>query len=1072
MSPRKSKHGRFGLEALERRDLLAAELAATLENGVLDIVGTSAADQIALINVNGKLAIRNTSIVANGVPQASVAKSLVRQIQVHGLGGDDTIDLRNMPTSGLTQSQVIVWGGDGNDTLYGSGLADRIFGDAGNDLIKGGAGNDYLEGGEGVDQLFGGAGNDTLVWDAADSVIRGDGGTNTLNRAPSITLPVEQQMDYHQLAVAIPIAVSDADGQPVVLEAIVRSGDGQPSNAVASINQSELVIVKPAGFVGQFQVEVRANDSISSTVRVVRIDATLDHALEAIGVTDGVLSIIGTALDDRIVIREIDGPNAVIEVLVGPSENQFRVGNAWNASDISAVKVMGMEGRDTIDLRGLSRGSQIFGGDGDDTLYGGAGSDEIHGDGDVDRIFGGDGADYLWGDDGSDMIDGGAGADHLFADAVDSLLNGGAASVVFENGTLTLQGGAGDDNVQVDSDARESELNVHWRNPDGDTFTLPFAAVSSIRFVGNEGANAFTNSTSIPVIDISLRPTLIVVIHCFQPARGVPDWAKEIAEQVSDQLLKAGAKSAAYYVDWDGLLGNEEPTTDIAKRIADFLAEQSEKWDLLLIGHSRGGLFANKVLDKLNEHSERFADKLGYAEQILLDPTGATLIGDYYPTATAGLANRTIDYYDDHTLFNELHYKVLSETVPYGKFIDLARKALHVLGRNFPDGWLADFSAWVGRWTSLTQDSDQHASTWATSYSFMLPGAENINVHDAMVDWNKAIANTELVNDLASAYDIVSALMGANSFIAESVEFTRQFDQVAPGWLKDIFNWADWVATVIHTAHSVQMHTHVQRYWLENRMVDDVLDILRTKTGGTTPLGQNLVARVDASNVPTWHATVGVLGFEFNYGGSTNSIDFRALSANEMAAGFASDFAGLAKQLVNDAGYQLGQAAEILWSIRPDLRQVAQALLSAAAQNLGDVAGALYDHTGTAGRDLRQLAGALWHAQPDAIAVARGLGAVSRDISGIAQALHAEVSQNLTTLADAMWSISWTTVPQMAQGLGSVSRDISGIAQALYAEVSQNLTTLADAMWSISWTTVPQMAQGLGAVSRDISGIA
>ena len=47
--------------------------------------------------------------------------------------------------------------------MYGGGGNDTIFGQAGNDSLNGQAGDDFLNGGVGVDRVLGGAGNDTLT---------------------------------------------------------------------------------------------------------------------------------------------------------------------------------------------------------------------------------------------------------------------------------------------------------------------------------------------------------------------------------------------------------------------------------------------------------------------------------------------------------------------------------------------------------------------------------------------------------------------------------------------------------------------------------------------------------------------------------------------------------------------------------------------------------------------------------------------------------------------------------------------------------------------------------------------
>ena len=69
--------------------------------------------------------------------------------------GDDTI-------SGDSGNDLIVAGGD-NDLVRGQGGSDRIFGNQGNDTLTGNFGDDEIFGNDGDDRLFGSQGNDTLT---------------------------------------------------------------------------------------------------------------------------------------------------------------------------------------------------------------------------------------------------------------------------------------------------------------------------------------------------------------------------------------------------------------------------------------------------------------------------------------------------------------------------------------------------------------------------------------------------------------------------------------------------------------------------------------------------------------------------------------------------------------------------------------------------------------------------------------------------------------------------------------------------------------------------------------------
>ena len=94
---------------------------------------------------------------------------------LYGEGGTDTAFYSDA-TSGVTVSLAVSGaqntGGAGTDTLstienlYGSGFADTLTGNSGDNSIWGDAGNDTIRGGAGNDTLYGGAGADTMYGEA------------------------------------------------------------------------------------------------------------------------------------------------------------------------------------------------------------------------------------------------------------------------------------------------------------------------------------------------------------------------------------------------------------------------------------------------------------------------------------------------------------------------------------------------------------------------------------------------------------------------------------------------------------------------------------------------------------------------------------------------------------------------------------------------------------------------------------------------------------------------------------------------------------------------------------------
>jgi hypothetical protein len=137
--------GLVAMDPLESRRLLTA----TLDTGLLSVVGTGANDDISVAVSGG-----NLNVTVNGQNQGTFALTDVNGIEVSGLNGNDSISLAgiNVPAT--------LSGGDGNDTLVGG---------AANDFLSGNDGNDTFFSNDGQpDALDGGDGNDTAS--AIDSV--------------------------------------------------------------------------------------------------------------------------------------------------------------------------------------------------------------------------------------------------------------------------------------------------------------------------------------------------------------------------------------------------------------------------------------------------------------------------------------------------------------------------------------------------------------------------------------------------------------------------------------------------------------------------------------------------------------------------------------------------------------------------------------------------------------------------------------------------------------------------------------------------------------------------------------
>jgi Ca2+-binding RTX toxin-like protein len=171
---RRTTRARLNVEGLSDRRVPAALTATLSDTGVLHVDGTEGRDNI-IIRVKGDvLTVKGTPIQMTDGPHASVSAALVKSIEVNGLGGNDTIDLRGVAIG------ATVHGNAGDDKIFGGSGVDDLNGDAGNDMLSGGAGNDLLNGGDDKDNLSGGAGDDTIHGDDGNDRLDGGAGNDDL----------------------------------------------------------------------------------------------------------------------------------------------------------------------------------------------------------------------------------------------------------------------------------------------------------------------------------------------------------------------------------------------------------------------------------------------------------------------------------------------------------------------------------------------------------------------------------------------------------------------------------------------------------------------------------------------------------------------------------------------------------------------------------------------------------------------------------------------------------------------------------------------------------------------------
>jgi Ca2+-binding RTX toxin-like protein len=314
----------------------------------VQVLGSNSADTFVVGVLDSKLRLSRG-------PALITLESQVDNILVNGLGGNDLFTVNNVASAQMA-AQVVLQGGDGNDTLTALNASLGkvrlvLDGDNGNDTITGSLGNDALTGGNDADVINGSAGNDAILGQDGDDIINGGTGNDTIDGGNGADFLTGQEGDDSLLG------GNDAD--------TLKGAEG--------------------------------NDRLSGD--------NGDDFLEGAEGNDSILGGLG-----RDVLSGGDGDDS----LDGNHQNDTITGNAGN--DL----IRGSDGDDVIDagagadtVLGGNGHDSITGGDGDDLLGGYDGNDTINAGAGKDTLLGGDGDDLLLGGSDNDVILGEDGQDTI-----------------------------------------------------------------------------------------------------------------------------------------------------------------------------------------------------------------------------------------------------------------------------------------------------------------------------------------------------------------------------------------------------------------------------------------------------------------------------------------------------------------------------------------------------------------------------------------------------------------------------------------------------------------------------------
>jgi hypothetical protein len=294
-------------------DAAPSPAAVTVAGGTLVVTGTDG-DDVVVVDFGNPDSV---GVDLDGVRQ-SVARRAFGAISVSLRSGDDTFRVIS-GGSALTDSALVVDGGNGDDHLLGGAGADVLVGGRGDDVVDGGAGKDtellgsgddvaaWLPG-EASDEVDGGRGRDTLAFQGSsgDEVmsLSANGREAVFLRSPGsirMDLTEVERLDVRALGGADTITLDDVSGTDLDETAIDLSVDGAADTKADSVvvngtDGADDVVVDAAG--GAVDVDgLRPATVITGSDELDRLHVNTLSGQDRVDVTRAAADLIGIVVD-------------------------------------------------------------------------------------------------------------------------------------------------------------------------------------------------------------------------------------------------------------------------------------------------------------------------------------------------------------------------------------------------------------------------------------------------------------------------------------------------------------------------------------------------------------------------------------------------------------------------------------------------------------------------------------------------------------------------------------------------------------------------------------------------------
>lgn len=462
-----------------------------------------------------------------------------------------------------------VYGGNDGDTLYGGAGIDRIFGDGGADLVYGDADGDSLAGDAGNDTLYGGVGGDTLVGGADDDTLYGEAELDSLSGGTgNDTLYGGGRADTLMGDAGTDLLFGDAGDDTLNFsqDGLIATG-----NSGVSFWAGEGTV--PTGthiFASDISRSFDTYDGGADTDYLVG-----DNSANLLVANTGDIFIDGVAQANRpghlasIEVFEMGGGADVVVLndrtnqetwtnsvtIFGGTLNDLIVSGSGN-DRISGGNPTGAAAADIFDT------DTIYGGGGDDVIFGDRENRETSGEGGDDTLYGGTGSDTLFGDAGADRLYGGRGQDILRGGVGDDVL-GASRDFDLSEPTTVMGWDGGGQIVEVTLESGTYVTNDQFIGGDGFD-TVDLTAISTVNgrtYFGAPTGVAF--GSFISGVELILAGAAADVINLTDAREDEPLTAYDtnvtiVAGGASDTVISGSGSDTIYGDHRAGIFSTDE----------------------------------------------------------------------------------------------------------------------------------------------------------------------------------------------------------------------------------------------------------------------------------------------------------------------------------------------------------------------------------------------------------------------------------------------------------------------------------------------------------------------------------